>query len=492
MNRPRIVIAGTHSGVGKTSVTLAVAAALRKRGLAVQTFKVGPDFLDPTYLTTASGRPCYNLDGWMAGSEYVRRLFARASENADISVVEGVMGFYDGADPASSEGSTAEIARWLDAPVLLITDVYGMARSIGAIVKGYAGFEEGLKMAGVIANRSGSEHHARWLADSLASASLPPLVGAIPTDAFPHLPSRHLGLITASSDILPQQILDELAAAFERHACVDDIISIARNAPSFDLTDALPASAPRGPGKSVQSEKKPPAARLSPARHAGSETGRRIFIGVAFDAAFHFYYRDLFDELERMGCTLMFFSPISDRRLPDGLDALYFGGGYPEMHAEALAANREMLSDIREFASSGRPVYAECGGLMYLCRDLETTDGARHAMAGVIPASTRMLKRLKSLAYVEVTLNDDSLWGSKGTKLRGHEFHYSELTSDPTQEPGWSKVYAMKGRRSGDTALEGFQNGRVLASYAHLHLPSHPHALQYFIDHCRAKPRSSP
>ncbi|MCX5847285.1 MAG: cobyrinate a,c-diamide synthase [Deltaproteobacteria bacterium] len=466
MDSPRIVIAGTHSGVGKTSVTLAVVAALRKRGFKVQTFKVGPDFLDPSYLTMASERPCYNLDGWMAGRDYVCRLFARASESADISVIEGVMGLFDGADPDSSAGSTAEIARWLDAPVLLVVDVYGIARSIAAVVKGYTDFEAGLRVAGVIANRCGSEGHALWLAESLASASLPPLAGAIPMDGFPHLPSRHLGLVTADTGNLSRPVLNGLADVFEKYASVDTVMEIARRAPSLDV-------------KSITFP--PPAGGIE----GGVKTGnrfKRISIGVAYDEAFHFYYRDFFDELEMMGCMLKFFSPIADNHLPEGIDALYIGGGYPEEHAEALAANEEMHSDIRKFSSSGRPVYGECGGLMYLSRTLETKDGVQYPMVGLIPASTRMLDRIKSLAYVEVTLNADSLWGARGTTLRGHEFHYSELTADLTENEGWATAYTVRKRRADDIAREGFQSGSVLASYTHLHLASRPEALQYFMN----------
>jgi len=213
---------------------------------------------------------------------------------------------------------------------------------------------------------------------------------------------------------------------------------------------------------------------------------KHISIGVAHDAAFHFYYQDLFDELETRGCTFYYFSPLADSHLPDNIDALYIGGGYPEEHAEILSANRQMLSSIREFSSSGRPVYAECGGLMYLCRTLEKKDGTQYPMAGVIPASTRMLDRLKSLGYVEVTLKAASLWGAEGAALRGHEFHYSELTADPTADAAWRTVYTLKKRQSDSAAKEGFQSGRVLASYSHLHLASHPEALRYFIDHCGA------
>jgi cobyrinic acid a,c-diamide synthase len=478
--------------VGKTSLTLAIAAALRKRGLTVQTFKVGPDFLDPTYLTVASGRPCYNLDGWMAGKDYVCRLFARASKGADISVIEGVMGLFDGADPAGSEGSTAEIARWLDAPVVLIAEVYGMARSIAAMVKGYASFEKNLRLAGVIANRCGSERHASMLAISLAAEKLPPLVGGVPQDALPNLPSRHLGLITADPENFSLSVLDGLANAFERHASVDDILRIARDAPPIDITAdpgdtvSSPSFLKRGQGRFSHTDENPPTSPFTKGGPAGLEIDKRISIGVARDAAFHFYYQDLFDELEMRGCTLHYFSPLADSRLPENLDVLYIGGGYPEEHAKALSDNRPMLEAIRNFSSSGRPVYAECGGLMYLCRTLEKQDGTQYPMAGIIPASTRMLDRLKSLGYVEVTLRADSLWGAEGATLRGHEFHYSELTADPTVDAAWRAVYALKRRRTDSATKEGFQRGRVLASYSHLHLASRPEALKYFIDHCGA------
>jgi len=478
MDCPRIVIAGTQSGVGKTSLTLAIITALRRRGLKVQTFKVGPDFLDPTYLAMASGRPCYNLDGWMAGRDYVSRLFARASRGADLSVIEGVMGLFDGADPTGSEGSTAEIARWLHAPVILVAEVYGMARSLAALVKGYSVFENDLDMAGVIANRCGSERHASMLAASLAAEVLPPLVGGVPQGAMPRLPSRHLGLVRADSGNLSPMILDELAAVFERHASLDDIIDIARHAPPLE-TAATGADSNRtgfcAPAGGVEQAGYP---RIQ---------SKGISIGVARDAAFHFYYQDLFDELEMRGCTLNYFSPLADGSLPAGLDALYFGGGYPEEHAEALSKNKAMLLAIQKFSQSGRPIYGECGGLMYLCRKLEKQNGSQYPMVGLIPAATRMLDRLKSLGYVEVTLNTNSLWGVSGAVLRGHEFHYSELTSDPTKESDWKAVYALKRRRTDDAAREGFQNSRVLASYVHLHLASRPEALKYFIERCGAQ-----
>lgn len=458
---PRIIIAGTQSGTGKTSLSLALVASLKRRGFRVQTFKIGPDFLDPSYLTLASGRPCYNLDGWMTRKEYVLELFSRTTKDTDIAVIEGVMGLFDGADPGNSEGSTAEMARWLDAPVLLVVNVHGMARSLSAIVKGCVEFERDLNIAGVIANHSGSDHHKDWLTQSLKSASLPPLLGAIPRGALPTLPSRHLGLITADPQNLPPRILEELADVLERHLPVDTVTQIARNASPLSITE---------PGLEVKPRPK------------------RVSIGVAYDRAFHFYYPDNLDEIKLRGCDLILFSPLQDRNLPKDVDALYFGGGYPEEYAETLAKNCEMQEAVRQFAKRGLPLYAECGGLMYLTQGIETTQGKRYPMVGLLPVWSRMLPRLKSLGYVEVTLTNNSLWGERGAVLRGHEFHYSELAETVQNDPLWTTVYRMKRRRSEEIFTEGFQQNNVLASYVHLHWASQPRNVETFINQCGADP----
>jgi cobyrinic acid a,c-diamide synthase len=457
---PRIIIAGTQSGAGKTSFSLALVAALKRRGLRIQTFKIGPDFLDPSYLTLASGRPCYNLDGWMTRKEYVLELFSRTTKDADIAVIEGVMGLFDGSDPGSSEGSTAEMARWLDAPVLLVVNVHGMARSLSAIVKGCVEFERDSKVAGIIANHSGSDHHKDWLTQSLRSVLLPPLLGAIPRGAFPTLPSRHLGLITADPQNLPPKTLQELADVLEQHLSPDAVLEIAKNASPLSITE---------PGQEARPRPK------------------RVSIGVAYDRAFHFYYPDNLDELKLQGCDLILFSPLQDRKLPEEIDALYFGGGYPEEYAEVLSENREMQEAVRQFAKRGLPLYAECGGLMYLTRGIETTQGKRYPMVGLLPVWSRMLDRLKSLGYVEIALIRNSLWGESGAVLRGHEFHYSELAGPPLDDSLWTPVYRMKRRRSEKIFVEGFQQKNVLASYVHLHWASQPRSVETFINHCGAK-----
>jgi len=457
---PRIIIAGTQSGTGKTSLSLALVTSLKRRGLRVQTFKIGPDFLDPSYLTLASGRPCYNLDGWMTRKEYVFELFSRTTNDADIAVIEGVMGLFDGSDPDNSEGSTAEMARWLDAPVLLVVNVHGMARSLSAVVKGYVEFEPGLRIVGVIANHSGSDRHRDWLRQSLRSASLPPLLGAIPRGAFPTLSSRHLGLTTADSQNLSPKILEELADVLDRHLSGDTVMEIARKADPLSMT---------APGRDAKSRPK------------------RVSVGVAYDRAFHFYYPDNLDELKSHGCDLIFFSPLQDSELPEEIDALYFGGGYPEEYAKTLSENREMREAVIQFARKGLPLYAECGGLMYLTQGIETMQGERYPMVGLLPVWSRMLNRLKSLGYVEVSLTDNSLWGERGTVLRGHEFHYSELAGLPQNDSFWTSVYSIKRRRSEKIFPEGFQKKNVLASYVHLHWASQPRNVETFVNRCGAK-----
>jgi cobyrinic acid a,c-diamide synthase len=457
MSCPRLVIAGTSSGVGKTSLTLGLTAALCRRGLKVQTFKVGPDFLDPTWLSLASGRPCLNLDGWMCGPQYVRELFTKVSADADIALIEGVMGLFDGADPASAQGSTAEIARWLDAPVLLVVNAHGMARSLAALVKGFADFDPELHLAGTIANRCGSARHAEWLGEALAAVGLPPLAGAVLRDSLPSLPSRHLGLVTADRQNLSATALNELADAVELQLDLPRILKLAAKVPPAPVS-----SAPTIP----------------------EINGRPVRIGLAFDEAFHFYYPDNLQALEAAGADLVRFSPLRDPDLPDGLDALYLGGGYPEEHAATLEANQTMRQAVAAFAAAGRPIYGECGGLMYLSEGIELRDGTRHAMAGALPFATRMLATRKRLGYAEVRQLAKGPFGAAGTCLRGHEFHYSEIIGQPSAS-NWQPAWQVSYRRAGEPVPEGFTHRRLFASYVHIHFASHPDAARDFVDFCR-------
>ncbi|MGC8659881.1 MAG: cobyrinate a,c-diamide synthase [Desulfomonilaceae bacterium] len=455
---PRIVIAGTNSGVGKTSVTLALVSALRKRGLRVQTFKVGPDYLDPTYLSIASGQPCYNLDGWMTDRNYVTKLFLDKASGADLAVIEGVMGLFDGSDPEGPEGSTAEIASWLNAPVLLVVNVHGLARSLAAIVHGFADFDPGVKISGVIANHCGSERHGKWISHSLEASHLPKLVAHLTRGSLPSLPSRHLGLVSADARILNQRVLDEMGQAIEKQCSLPNILAIARNASPLKI--------------------QPPTISENPSH-------KSIQLGIARDEAFHFYYMDNLEALSAAGCELVEFSPVRSGMLPEGLDALYLGGGYPEEHAAELADNRTMIDSIKRFAESGRPVYAECGGLMYLSKGIQSKDLQQFELVGLFPSWTRMLPRLKSLGYAEITLTQNSLFGAKGTRIRGHEYHYSELISDPTENGYWTKAYQVTAPLKKVNRLEGFQRENILVSYIHGHFASKPNSVSHFVSLCK-------
>lgn len=430
---PALVIAGTQSGVGKTSITLGICRALARRGVRVQPAKVGPDYLDPIHLTRAAGCACWNLDPWMMGEDYVRRRAAEAS--ADLLLIEGVMGLYDGADAANDDGSTAQVARLLDAPVWLVADAHGAARSFAAMVHGFASFPGAPRITGVIANRCGSPRHQAILREALASANLPPLLGAIAKGGLPALGSRHLGLV---DDELPLATLDALADAVERQL----------ELPTCAATPGAPPMAA------------PPAT---------------CSLAVAWDAACGFAYADLWEALAARGVVIRRFSPIADAAIPEA-DGLYLPGGYPELHAERLSANQPMLAGLRAFCASGKPVYAECGGLMLLSSGIGLRDGRRLPMAGVLPAWTRMLPRRSALGYAEATLRADACLGRAGSVLRGHEFHYSELESAPT---GWDPAYTVASHR-GVPACAGWRSGAILASYLHLHLASRPDSIAAF------------
>jgi cobyrinic acid a,c-diamide synthase len=463
---PTIVIAGTSSGVGKTSITLGLARALKRRGVKVQPLKVGPDYLDPTHLSLAAGRQCYNLDSWMTSPEYVRALAARLGRQSDLCLIEGVMGLYDGAYPDRLTGSTAEIAMLLGAPVLLVCDAHGAARSLAAMAKGYAEFEPGVRVGGILANHVGSEGHVRLLRTCLESANQPRLIGAVARNAFPEIESRHLGLVTANQDLEGSGLFDALADAVESSVDLDAVLQLAQTA---------------------QPPPEPMTTACEPVGEATAVGTARI--GIASDEAFHFYYPDNLEMLEAAGAQLVPFSPVHDRGLPPGLDGLILGGGYPEEFGTELAANTSMREAVRQFASTGGVVHAECGGLMYLGRQLEDRDGQGHAMCGVLPLETRMLSRRTTLGYVEATLARDSCLGPRGTALRGHEFHYSELVA---AEPVESPPFLKNRRRNATEEPCGFACANVIASYIHVHFGSCPAMPRNLVRACIATRQRKP
>ncbi len=382
---PRIVIAGTHSGCGKTTLASGLMAALTARGLTVQPFKVGPDFIDPTHHSAICGRTSRNLDPFMMGEEGVQETFARTSSGADIAVVEGAMGLYDGLEGGDT-ASTAHVAKILGAPVLLVVDAGGASRSVHAVVRGYAGFDPAVRVAGVIFNRIGSPRHRAFIE---ATESVP-VCGWVPRRQDLAVGSRHLGLALADED----GTMARFGAVVEETCDLPGIIDLARSAPPLPV---------------------PP--------EAFGRAEMRVRIGVASDAAFCFYYADNLDRLVQAGAELVFFSPMTDR-LPE-VDGLYIGGGYPELHAEALAASR-CREDLRRAIGDGMPVFAECGGLIYLSERLETA-GGDHPMAGVLPASAVMADRIQALGYVEARVVGATPVLVQGSSFRGQEFHYSRL-----------------------------------------------------------------
>jgi cobyrinic acid a,c-diamide synthase len=448
---PRIVVAATGSGVGKTTATIALMGALKARGLKVAPFKCGPDYLDPTYHQRAAGVRSHNLDGWMMHREGVIATFTNASRGADIAVIEGMMGLFDSATPTSDEGSTAEIAKWLDAPVLLVNDASGIARTISAIAAGFARFDPGVRLAGLICNRVGSRGHLDLLRAARPEA---PIVGGFPEKVELAFPERHLGLLMADEIAAPQSLLDEWSRLAAEWLDLDAIIALAQSAPPLE--------------------------RYAP--HESSLSQIKCRIGIAFDDAFHFYYEDNLNRLRSLGAELVNFSPSKDRALPE-VDGLYFGGGYPEALARELSSNAQMLDEIRNFAARGGVVYAECGGLMYLSEGIRTLEGITWPMAALIPGVTVMSDRLQALGYVEVFTRKDSILGSAGASFRGHQFRYSTLQSNQNEQE-IERIYNVKPRWGGEPFVEGYRRGNVLASYVHAHWASNPKIAENLVHAC--------
>jgi cobyrinic acid a,c-diamide synthase len=462
----RLLIAGVSSGVGKTTFTLGLCAALRRRGLAVSVFKCGPDYLDPTYHRVASGRGVHNLDSWLMSDATLRASFSRQA--GEVSLIEGVMGLFDGASATTLKGSSAEIAKVLECPIVLVCDASGMARSVAALAHGFATFDPDVRVHGLICNRVGSRGHLDLLRSALAgpttstaspNARGPSLLGGLGKNAAAPFPERHLGLHTARELDLGSTI-EGWADQVESWCDVDGLLALARSAPPL-----------------------PPAPVT--ARPPASPAAATCRIGVADDAAFHFYYDENLALLERAGATVVRFSPIGDESCGE-VDGIYIGGGYPELYARELANNRPMIESLRAHAESGRPLYAECGGLMYLSEGIATLDGSVHAMVGLIPGKAVMSPKLRALGYVEVETRDESPLGPGGTRFRGHQFRYSDFEAprEPTR-------YALSVARSGERRSEGYGTGNVLGSYVHAHWAETPDIPAHFVERCLAAREAS-
>jgi cobyrinic acid a,c-diamide synthase len=470
MSTPALVIAGTHSGVGKTTVSIALMAAMRRRGVRVQPFKVGPDFIDPTLHRRAAGRVSRNLDGWMLTREANVSTFARSSDGADIAVIEGVMGLFDGRDGATEAGSTAEMAKLLGAPVVLVIDASAMARSAAALVHGYECFDSQLDVAGVVFNRVAGEGHFAFLREAVEATCRARVIGWLAYAESVRLPERHLGLVMAD-EVFTQERLDAMADWVGAGLDTDALFNLARKTARAGISaaDIIPRQGNLGGLRDAKNR--------APVERPGLK--RRPRIGVARDRAFCFYYQDNLDLLGSFGAQIVEFSPVADARLPDGLDGLYFGGGYPELHAAALAANESMRLEVARFAGGGAPVYAECGGLMYLTEAIVDAEGRSYPMVGVFPTRARMQPRLAALGYAEVEGTDEAGWLRPNERARGHEFRYSVIDEMPGRVSRRYLVSTRAGERR-----EGFAVGSTLASYVHLHFGSCPLVPARFVGAC--------
>ncbi len=446
-----IVIAGVRSGVGKTTIATGIMGALTRRGHRVQPFKAGPDYIDPSYHQLACGVPSRNLDTWLLPRPTVAELFRRASGPARVSVVEGVMGVYDGHASLTEEGSTAQLAKLLNAPVLLVADAAKVARSVAAEVLGYQQFDPDLRIAGVILNGVGGPRHLEFCQPQIEATTGLPVLGYLPRRERFVQPERHLGLIPTVEGTVVQEWYDALVAQVEETIDLEGILSLAAT-----------ANPPEGRPEVYPAEPQP----------------RRARIAIARDKAFNFYYQDSLDLLEAWGAELVPFSPLTDVALPEGVGGVYIGGGFPEMFARELAENRPMLESLRQALDRDVPVYAECGGLMYLGQSLSDLAGTDYPMVGALPVVSSMSDRRLTLGYREVEACAATPLLEPGQRVRGHEFHWSVLAEQPEPERAVYRVVDQENR------AEGFHIGSVWASYIHLHLGSAPGLARRFVETC--------
>ncbi len=444
------LIAGTHSGCGKTTLTLGIMAALRKKGLKVQPFKCGPDFIDPTLHKLVTGQVSRNLDLWMCGQDFVKSSFGKHGLNADVSVVEGVMGLFDG-----SESSSAALAKVLDLPVLLVVDARSTAESMAAVVKGFETLDPQVQLAGVIFNRVGSPRHLELLSAAVRQHCQTEILGYLPREVNFTIPDRHLGLHMGDEDPISRTSIDHLATAVSQHIDLERLL---------EFSAALPAHGHMA--ESSNAEKR-------------ENRTKKVRIGIARDRAFCFYYEDNLDLLRNAGAEIVQFSPLADRNLPSHLDAIYLGGGYPEMYAEKLSENTTMLDEIQTWSAAGKPLYAECGGFMYLTEGITNTENRFFPMAAVYPVRARMKKGRVALGYREAHFATTSMFGAKAQTVRGHEFHYSEIDEMPGPV---ARLYNLA-----DDRQEGYLLKNTLGSYLHLHFAFSPEIADNFVRFCENK-----
>ncbi|MGG0285982.1 cobyrinate a,c-diamide synthase [Peribacillus butanolivorans] len=450
MSDRRLVIAGTGSGVGKTTLTIGIMAALQKKGYTVQGFKCGPDYIDPTYHTAVTGRTSRNLDSWMFEHDIVREILNKASVGADISIIEGVMGFFDGKNPLSNTGSTAEISMITESPVLLIVNCASMARSAAAIVKGFQAFSTGPNIIGVIANQVGSEGHYKIVKAAIEQECDVPVMGYMKRELDIDIPSRHLGLIPAIERGELEPFFDKLAHLVLETIDIEQLYLLAKTSTISSGNSGI-----------FQSSSK-----------------KDVCIAVAKDAAFNFYYQENLELLEAKGANIKYFSPLKGDEVPLDADGLYLGGGFPEEFADELSRNEIAIKSIRNAIAKGLPTLAECGGFMFLSKSIEKTSGEKYSMAGLIPGRIKMQKKLAALGYREITGTESNFLIKDCEQAKGHEFHYS------TFEPDNVLPYAYEAKGRFGSKKEGCIIGNLVAGYTHFHFASNPKLVENWINAC--------
>jgi cobyrinic acid a,c-diamide synthase len=453
MKIPRVVIAAPHSGAGKTTVAVGLMNAFTGKGLRVQPFKVGPDFIDPTYHTRATGIHSRNLDTWLTSPEAVRNIFLTSTRNCDLAITEGVMGLFDGASGSGDAASTAEISRILDAPIILVVDVSRTAGSSAALVHGFKTFDQTLKIKGVILNHVKSQKHLDMTKQAIENGAGVPVVGALPDSPKIVMPSRHLGLIPTPERDGLEDFLAELRAFISQHVNLDQFLEIARAADELE-PEVMEASKP---------------------------VNVRTRIGVAYDEAFNFYYYDNIERLRTSGAEVVLFSPIHDATLPSNIGGIFFGGGFPEAYSEKLETNQRMRESVNKAVEDEMPVYAECGGLMYLVQSTEDLEKRPHRMVGVLGGKAVMTGKLESLNYSVANVVRKNLLTDVGLILRGHEFHYSRIEDVPADT---EFAYEVKLGKGISEKCDGWLQHNTLASYLHIHFAYDPRITENFVGAC--------
>jgi cobyrinic acid a,c-diamide synthase len=451
MKDRRLVIAGTGSGVGKTTLTIGVMAALMKKGLTVQGFKCGPDYIDPSYHSAVTKRNSRNLDSWMLTKDTVLDIFTHGRKGSDISIIEGVMGFFDGKSPETNEGSTAEISMITKSPVLLVVNCESMARSAAAIVKGFQLFAEGPTIVAVIANKVGSEGHFQLVKKAIEQECHVPVIGYLKRELDIEIPERHLGLIPSMERGELDSFFDKLGTLVSETIDIDRLLELA-------VAEPLETS-----HNSSIFEK---------------QRERVVKIAVAKDSAFNFYYPENLEIMEAKGIEIVYFSPLADEALPYDVDGLYIGGGFPEEFAQDLACNLKAKHSIKEAIENGLPTLAECGGFMYLTEFIETADKKKFEMVSVIPGSVCMQTKLAALGYREIT-GQNANFILEDMSARGHEFHYSTFQAVEEDVPYAYETIGMRG-----VSKEGYLLHNLAAGYTHFHFASCPEMVENWIKKC--------